>query len=211
MSKSKPPAADKYDAIYLRVSAKGQDTASQEPDLKRWAESQDKPVVVYRDKFTGKTMNRPGFARLWKDVEAGKVSRVVCWRLDRLGRTAKGLTALFEDLIERKVTLVSLRDGFDLTTPAGRLMANVLASVAAYETEVRSERVRAGQDVARAAGKHLGRPPGIRTPIKVTRKQDALVRRMKADGEKDASIARATGLSRVTIYRVLDRPAGAAK
>ena len=66
-------------------------------------------------------------------------------RLDRLGRTTKGLTALFEDLVDRKINLVSLKDGLDLSTPAGRLMANVLASVAAYETEVRSERVCAGR------------------------------------------------------------------
>jgi DNA invertase Pin-like site-specific DNA recombinase len=198
-------SAAKHAAVYLRVSSKGQDTASQEPDLKRWAQAQDQPVVFYRDKFTGKTMDRPGFTRLWADVEAGKVSRLVCWRLDRLGRTAKGLTALFEDLRDRKVNLVSLKDGLDLSTAAGRLMANVLASVAAYETEVRAERIRAGQDVARAAGKHLGRPPGIRTPIKVKSEQHELVRRMKSNGERIASIARATGLSRVTIYRILNR------
>ena len=137
--------AGKHDAIYLRVSGRGQDTATQEPDLKRWAESQDGPVVWYRDKFTGKTMDRPGWNKLAKDIEAGKVAKLACWRLDRLGRTAKGLTALFEDLVSRKINLVSLKDGLDLSTPAGRLMANVLASVAAYETEVRSERVRAGR------------------------------------------------------------------
>ena len=196
-------AAGKTVAVYLRVSGRGQDTASQEPELRRWAESQEGPVAWYRDKFTGKTMDRPGWLKLAKDIEAGKISKLACWRLDRLGRTAKGLTALFEELVERKVNLVSLKDGLDLSTPAGRLMANVLASVAAYETEVRAERIRAGQDVARAAGKHLGRPTGIRTPIKVTREQGALVRRMKADGEKIASIARATGLSRVTVYRLL--------
>jgi len=203
--------AGKYDGIYERVSGRAQDTASQEPDLKRWAESQNGPVVWYRDKFTGKTMDRPGWNKLAKDIEAGKVAKLACWRLDRLGRTAKGLTALFEELVTRKVNLVSLMDGLDLSTPAGRLMANVLASVAAYETEVRSERVRAGQEVARTAGKHMGRPAGIRTPVKVTREQDTLVRRMKSEGEPIASIARATGLSRVTIYRVLDRPAAAAK
>ena len=103
------------------------------------------------------------------------------------------------------MNLVSLKDGLDLSTPAGRLIANVLASVAAYETEVRAERIRAGQEVARAAGQHLGRPIGIRTPIKVTREQDKLVRRMKSEGEPIARIARATGLSRVTVYRILDR------
>jgi DNA invertase Pin-like site-specific DNA recombinase len=84
------------------------------------------------------------------------VSRVVDWRLDRLGRTAKGLTALFAELLELRVNLVSLRDSIDLNTPAGRLMANVLASVAQYETEVRAERVRAGQMIARANGKTWG-------------------------------------------------------
>ncbi len=117
---------DKHNALYLRVSSKVQDTASQEPDLKRWAAAADEPVVWYRDKFTGKSMDRPGWNKLEAADRAGKVSRIVVWRLDRLGRTAKGLTALFDDLVNRKVNLVSLRDGLDLSTPAGRLMANVL-------------------------------------------------------------------------------------
>ena len=107
----------KHDALYLRVSGRGQDTASQEPDLKRWAESQDGPVVWYRDKFTGKTMDHPGWNKLAKDIEAGKVRKLACWRLDRLGRTAKGLTALFEDLVTRKINLVSLKDGLTSRPP----------------------------------------------------------------------------------------------
>jgi DNA invertase Pin-like site-specific DNA recombinase len=122
-----------------------------------------------------------------------------------IGPNRQGTYGPLRDLVDRKVNLVSLKDGLDLSTPAGRLIANVLASVAAYETEVRAERIRAGQEVARAAGQHLGRPIGIRTPIKVTREQDKLVRRMKSEGEPIARIARATGLSRVTVYRILDR------
>ena len=57
-----------------------------------------------------------------------------------IGTDRQGTDGIFEDLVARKVNLVSLKDGFDLSTPAGRLMANVLASVAAYETEVRAER-----------------------------------------------------------------------
>jgi len=87
---------------------------------------------------------------------ASHLSAIVCWRLDSLGRTAKGLTALFHELYERKVNLVSLKDGIDLNTPAGRLMANMLASVAQYETEVRAERVMAGQARARSQGKRWG-------------------------------------------------------
>jgi DNA invertase Pin-like site-specific DNA recombinase len=193
---------ERFIAIYLRVSSKAQDLKSQEPDLVRWAEAQDKPVKWYRDKYTGKTMDRPGWCKLEADIRAGKVSIVVCWRLDRLGRTAKGLTALFDDLQARKVGLVSLKEGLDLSTPAGRLMAHVLASVAQYETEVRGERVRAGQAAARAAGKRWGGSrPGRR--VKVTAEQAEVIRRMHTDGAKIAAIARALKLSRPTVYSVL--------
>ena len=107
-------------AIYMRVSkGRGQDTASQKPDLERWAAAQSEPSKVYTDYQTGKTMDRPGFNRLMADIRTGKVKTVVVWRLDRLGRTAKGLTALFDDLQALKVNLVSLKDGLDLATPAG--------------------------------------------------------------------------------------------
>ena len=79
-------------AVYLRVSSRSQDTASQEPDLKRWAGGHAGDAVKwYRDKFTGKTMDRPGFSRLPADVAAGKVNRIVVWRLDRLGRSIRHL------------------------------------------------------------------------------------------------------------------------
>lgn len=189
--------------IYVRVSSKTQDEASQLPDLKRWAAAQDAEIIWYRDKFTGKSMDRKDWNRLEADYKGGRLTDIAVWRLDRLGRTAKGLNALFDDLTTRKINLVSLKDGLDLQTPAGRLMANVLASVAQYETEVRAERQLAGIAAAKAAGKHLGRPIGISTPIKVTPEQTEQVKRLKADGTKVAAIARATGLSRPTVYKIL--------
>jgi DNA invertase Pin-like site-specific DNA recombinase len=113
----------------MRVSTKRQDTASQEPELKRWADAQEGEVRWYTDSFTGTSMDRPGFKKLLKDIETGLVGNLVVWRLDRLGRTAKGLTGLFDDLIRWRVNLISLKDGLDLSTPAGRLMANILAGV----------------------------------------------------------------------------------
>ena len=94
----------KHIAVYARVSSRAQDTASQEPDLTRWAAGQDGEVRWYRDRFTGKTMDRPGFQKLMNAVREGKVATVVVWRLDRLGRTAKGLTELFEDLADAEWT-----------------------------------------------------------------------------------------------------------
>jgi DNA invertase Pin-like site-specific DNA recombinase len=192
----------KHVAVYVRVSTKRQDTRSQDADLKRWADAASEPVKFYRDKATGKTMDRPGWKRLEADIIAGKVSKVVVWRLDRLGRTAAGLTALFEDLQRRKVGFESLRDKIDLDTAAGRLMANVLASVAAYENEVRSERIVAGQSAARANGKRWGGSQKGRR-IKVTEEQVATIQRMTSGGESKAAMARATGLSRPTVYAIL--------
>jgi DNA invertase Pin-like site-specific DNA recombinase len=191
-------------AVYARVSSKSQDTKSQKHDLERWIAAQDQPVKWYHDKFTGKVMERPGWLKLEADMRAGLVSGIVVWRLDRLGRTAKGLTALFSELAERKVKLFSLKDCLDLDTPAGRLMAHVLASVAQYETEVRAERVRAGQEVARAKGKKWGgRKLGSRA--KVTTEKEAVIRSMHATGAKIAVIARTVELSRQTVYAWLNR------
>jgi DNA invertase Pin-like site-specific DNA recombinase len=148
-------------------------------------------------------MERPGWGKLLSQMECDNVSKVAVWRLDRLGRTAKGLTSLFEDIRERGVGLVSLKDGLDLSTPAGRMMANVLASVAQFETEVRAERILAGQQAAREAGKRWGgSKPGRR--LKVTPEQITVIDKMHRRGEKIARIARAVGLSRPTVYSVIN-------
>lgn len=191
----------KTTAIYKRVSTDQQTTKSQEADLASWAQNNDVPVRVYEDAASGKTMDRPGWHRLENDIMAGRIDRVVCWRLDRLGRTASGLTKLFDTLQERGVGLVSLREGIDLSTPAGRLMANVIASVAQYETELRGERVRAGQLAAKLAGKKWGgSKPGRR---KATATQVRAIHRLRQENTPIARIARAVNLSVPTVYRIL--------
>ena len=127
-------------AIYLRVSSQSQDIRSQEPDLQTWARAQAEPVAWYKDKFTGTQMDRPGLDKLLAEARAGQINKVVVWRLDRLGRTARGLLSLLDELQSLNVGFVSLREGIDLATPAGRLMLVVLAGVSQYETEVRAER-----------------------------------------------------------------------
>lgn len=196
-------------AIYVRVSSDKQEFASQLPDLERWVAvyANGDPVVWYTDKATGKKMDRPEWNTLEEAMRLGQVSRLVIWRLDRLGRTASGLTALFDELQARKVNLVSIKDGLDLETAAGRLMANVLASVAAYETEVRAERVNAGIAAAKAAGKKWGGSKKGRW-ITVTPKKRALIRRLIRHGHQKAEVARLLGMSRRTIYSVLAQTAG---
>lgn len=189
-------------AIYVRVSSKAQKVESQLPDLERWAASQSQPVRFFSDKATGKNMVRPAWQKVEEAIRLGRVPTLVVWRIDRLGRTASGLASLFDLLQAKRVNLISIRDGLDLSTPAGRLMANVLASIAQFETEVRGERVAAGQAAARARGVRWGgSEPGIRK--KVQPAQEVAIKQLHADGEKIARIARAVGLSRPTIYSVL--------
>jgi DNA invertase Pin-like site-specific DNA recombinase len=172
--------------------------------LERWAEIHDGPVKWFKDKFTGRTMNRPGMEELLEQLRAGRLERIVVWRLDRLGRTTKGLCQLFDELTERKVDLASIKDGFSLASPAGRLHARILASVAEYETEIRAERVAAGQAVARKKGKKWGgSKKGWRW--KVSDAQQAAIIEMDRVRKPITQIARITGLSRPSIYRILER------
>jgi DNA invertase Pin-like site-specific DNA recombinase len=111
---------------------------------------------------------------------------------------------LFDELQQRGVGLVSLREGLDLATPSGRLLAHVIASAAQYETEIRAERVRAGQDAARARGKRWGgSKPGRR--VRVTREREKLIHQLRGERTPIAVIARTLGLSRPTVYAVLER------
>jgi len=93
-----------------------------------------------------------------------KVDLVICWRLDRLGRNLRHLVVLLEELQTIGVAFISLNEGIDATTPAGRLQMAVLGAIAQFERERIAERVKAGLARARAQGKRLGRPrlPGAR-------------------------------------------------
>ena len=196
----------KQTAIYTRVSTNQQTTRGQKAELQRWLKAQDPEklgsVRWYEDKATGKNMDRKAWQKLQAAIDAGHVRKLVVWRLDRLGRTAAGLCKLFEELQAKKVRLVSLRDNIDLGTASGRLIANVLASVAAYETEMRGERVRAGQQAAMAAGVRWGgSKKGWR--YKVSDEQVRMILRLKREGEKISRIVRTIGVSRSSVYRVL--------
>ena len=93
----------KSSGIYVRVSSRDQSHASQLPDLERWVTANDHKVEWFRDTFTGRSMDRPGMEAMLNSMRGGKLERIVCWRLDRLGRTTKGLCQLFDELREHKV------------------------------------------------------------------------------------------------------------
>lgn len=189
-------------AIYCRISTAQQNMDSQTDELQRWIDvNQPGKVRWYKDKFTGKSMNRPSMQKLMDDLHKGKVNTILIWRLDRLGRTASGLTKLFDDLQRYKCNLISLKDHLDLSTPAGRLNANIIASVASYETEIRAERVKAGQASAKARGKKWGGSQKCRK--KKTEGKVKAVLALLEQGVSKAEISRTVGISVPTIYSIV--------
>ena len=107
---------------------------------------------------SGAKEQRPALDRLLADARRRRFDVLVCWRLDRLGRNLRHLVTLLDELAALGVSFVSLGEGIDCTTPAGRLQLHVLAALAEFERARCVERVPAGLARARREGKRLGRP-----------------------------------------------------
>lgn len=188
-------------AGYIRVSSKKQDHVVQKNAIQQWADNKGITVKFYSDKFTGKVMDRPGWTKLQQDMDAGKVKHLIVHRLDRLGRTASGLTTLFDYLIDNKIGFVSLKESLDLSTPAGKLMATVVAGVAQYDNEVRTERINEGIAAAHKAGKRWGGCKAGRS--KLTPEQIKNAHTLHKAGTTKAALARLFGVSYPTMHKII--------
>ena len=151
-------------AIYARVSTLDQEHENQLQELRRYAQARGWEGTEFVDHgVSGARDRRPALDRLVADARRRKVDTVVVWRLDRLGRSLKHLVTLLDELQALGVGFVSLGEGIDLQTPAGRLQLHILASLAQFRERI-AERVRAGLARARANGQRLGQKPlDIRT------------------------------------------------
>lgn len=147
-------------ALYARVSTCQQEPENQLQELQRYVAARGwEDPVVYADRgVSGAKESRPALNQLLSDAKRRKIDIVVCWRLDRLGRSLRHLILLLDELTALGVGFVSLGEGIDTSTPAGRLQLHVLGAIAEFERERIRERVRAGLARARAQGKRLGRP-----------------------------------------------------
>lgn len=147
-------------AIYARVSTHEQDPENQLLELRRYVTARQWTLVrEYVDKgASGAKDSRPALNELLKDAKRRRVDVIVCWRLDRLGRSLKHLIATLDELHAFGVGFVSLNEGIDATTPAGRLQMHLLGAIAEFERARIVERIHAGLARARAHGKRLGRP-----------------------------------------------------
>jgi DNA invertase Pin-like site-specific DNA recombinase len=179
-------------AVYARVSTHDQSPENQLLELRRYVESRGWPAASeYVDHgVSGAKDRRPALDRLVVDVRRHRVNAVVCWRLDRLGRNLRHLVLLLDDWQARGVSFVTLGEGIDTSTAAGRLVAGVLGSIAEFERARVQERIHAGLSRARAQGKRLGR-----------RRHHAARELESCAGLSHAAAAQQLGVSEATIKR----------
>jgi DNA invertase Pin-like site-specific DNA recombinase len=185
-------------ALYARVS-KGngvQDPQMQLRDLREYCKNRGwKITAEYVDKITGSKERRPQLERLTQDCKQRKIDAVVIWKLDRFARSLKHLVNALAEFESLGIAFVSFRDNLDLTTPAGRLMFQVIGAMAEFERSLIQERVKAGLRNAKAKGVQLGRPRA--------RAEADDVRAKLGVGATMVQAAAALGVSESTAYRLL--------
>ena len=131
-------------------------------ELRKYVKARGWSAHEYTDKgISGAKDQRPALDQLVRDAKRRKFDVLICWRLDRLGRSLKHLVTLLDELQLLVIAFVSLAEGIDATTPAGKLQMHILAAIAEFERARIAERVTAGLARARQQGRKLGRPERI--------------------------------------------------
>ncbi len=178
---------------YARVSTNDQETATQVAALKAAGCER-----IYREKASGGRWDRPELHRLLDQLRKRDV--LVVWKLDRLSRSLRDVLTIMERLGEVEAGFRSLTEAIDTTTPAGRMMMQMVGAFAEFERSMLRERTKAGLDSARREGRIGGRRP------KLTPQQQAEITRMVSRGEKTAAdAARLFKIHPATVSRLLSQ------
>lgn len=188
-------------ALYARVSTDGQTVENQLQDLEAVAKREGWEVV---ERFIDKGISgakgregRPAFDRLCKGVVRSEFDLVASWSVDRLGRSLQDLVSFLNELQSKRVNLYLHKQGLDTSTPAGKMLFQMLGVFAEFERSMIVERVKAGLKRAKAEGKVLGRPridPAVEAQIVHLRDTQRLGMR---------AIARKLHVGNCTVQRVL--------
>jgi len=188
-------------ALYCRVSTDGQTVENQTRELEAVAERHGWEIV---ETFTDEGISgakgrdkRPGFNALHIAIARKEVDMVLVWSVDRLGRSLQDLVAFLGELHGKSIDLYLHVQGIDTTTPAGRMIFQIMGVFAEFERSMIQERIHAGLRRAKADGKTLGRPKTL------TPKQAARIRALRADGLSFRKIALQTRQSLGVVQREL--------
>jgi DNA invertase Pin-like site-specific DNA recombinase len=191
----------KLTALYARISTtkSTQRTDSQLHEVKQYCEARGwTNCEVFADRVSGGKASRPQLDRMVKNMREGKISRVVCFKLDRLGRSLTHLCLLVDEMSRLEIPLICCSQGIDTSgnNPAAKLQLDVLKAVCEFEKNIIIDRVNAGLNAARAKGIILGRPSTLhmrRDEVMSLRKQGMGVR----------SIARELKMPPASVYKIV--------
>ena len=183
--------------LYARVSTQDQQTIPmQTRALREYATRRGWTIALQVKEIGSGASPRERREQLLEAARRREIDVVLVWRLDRWGRSVTDLLATLQELEHLGVGFVSLTEALDLTTPAGRAMAGLLAVFAEFEREILRERVRAGLAHARQNGQRLGRP--LTAALHA-----AQVRKLHRAGTSKAAIARRLNIGRTSVRRIL--------
>jgi len=184
-------------AIYARVSTNDQQTIPlQIRALREYAARRGWTIALQVKEVGSGASERQLREKLLEAARRREIDVVLVWRLDRWGRSVADLLTTLQELDHLGVGFVSLTEALDLTTPAGRAMAGLLAVFAEFERDILRERVRAGLDHARQNGQRLGRP-------QTAALHAGQVRKLYRAGISKAEIARRLQIGRTSVRRIL--------
>src|SRR5215510_387372 len=183
--------------LYARVSTVDQQTlAMQNRAMREYAARRGWTVAMQVREVNSGAARREAREKVLDAARRREIDVVLVWRLDRWGRSVTDLLATPQELEHLGVGFVSISEALDLTTPAGRAMAAMLAVFAAFEREVLQERTRAGLAHARQNGKKLGRPATAAMHV-------AEIRKLHRAGVSKSEIARRLKVGRTSVRRIL--------
>jgi DNA invertase Pin-like site-specific DNA recombinase len=183
--------------LYARVSTNDQQTlAMQNRGMREYAARRGWTVALQVREVGSGAAKRQAREKLLEAARRREIDLVLVWRLDRWGRSVTDLMATLQELEHLGVGFVSLTEALDLTTPAGRAMAGLLAIFAEFEREILRERTRAGLAHARQNGKRLGRPATavLHAPE---------IHKLHRAGVSKSEIARRVQIARTSVRRIL--------
>lgn len=188
-------------AIYCRVSTKGQTLEQQIAACQRFCEYKELEVgKIYSEKMSS-TKKRPEYLQLIEDLRNYLYDGVVVFRLDRLGRNARELVMIIEELEGKGTKVLSVHDNFDTKTAMGRFMFNLICNMAQLEREQIGEATSQRLQAIKATGKKLGRKPASDYQVKK-------VRELSEQGLSLRKIAAQTQLSHVTVSDIVKKKGG---
>ena len=176
---------------YIRVSTYEQNPARQEVLMQELGVEK-----LFLDKLSGKNTKRPQLQAMLEYVREGDT--VVVESLSRLGRSVKDLIDINDELTKKGVALESKKEKIETLTASGRLMFNVIASIAQFEREIMLERQREGIAIAKAAGKYKGRKE-----IEKPSNWDEVIAKWKVREMTSTKAMEELGLKRTTFYKLL--------